>query len=276
MKCSPLVNKNGPSCYDHNTLLYIRDLWNIRHPDDPITSQNDHEIWKEIRTNLKSVCSNEKCWFRKEFSNDPHLKKVIPYTFLPDAPKSWKKNPKQWLTSTNIADVMKQYEQKYDNFRFIGPSPIDFDDIDEVDGICVYPDLCNYKVTQHIQDGTEKVGVVFNLDPHYKTGSHWVSLYIDYGRKFIFFFDSAGDKMPKRVRTLVDSILSQSNALDMPLTEYENTVSHQWGKSECGVYCLYMIISMLEKSKTPKMFMDKRIGDSFITKQRKNFFTLPE
>lgn len=275
-KCSPLVNRTGPSCYHHNTLIHLRKLWNLRHPDKKIESEDEYEIWNGLRTNLKSVCSDEKCWFRKEFSNDPHLKKVIPYTFLPDAPSSWKKNPKEWLSSIEIANVMKQYEQKHKNFRFIGPSPIDFDDIDETEGTCVYPELCNYKVAEHMGKGIDKVGIVFNLDPHYKNGSHWVSMFVDYERRFIFFFDSAGENMPARIRKLVNSIESQSKALNCPLKKYESEVSHQWGNSECGIYCLYMITNMLEKRNTPRKFMGKRISDSFIAEQRKRFFILPE
>lgn len=274
MRCSPLVNKNGPSCYDHETLLRLRKLWNIRHPDVRIESEEDYDIWNELNGHLKSVCNNEKCWFRQEFAGDPHLKKVVPYTFLPDAPVTWKKNPKQWLTSIDISKVMKQYEQKYDNFCFLGPSPIDFDDIDDADGECVYPDLCKFNVADHIRDGIEKVGIVFNLDPHYKGGSHWVSMFVDYSREFIFFFDSTGEKMPRRVRRLTDAIETQSKALGQELTEFENSVSHQWGKSECGVYCLYMIANMIERGETPKKFMGKRISDSFVGKQRKRFFNL--
>lgn len=276
MKCSPLVQKNGPSCYDHETLHHIRNLWNKRHPDTPITKDEDVEIWNELRQHLQSVCSNEKCWYRREFSGDPHLKKILPYTFLPDAPQTWKKNPKQWLTSTDISKVMRQYERKYDNFRFIGPSPIDFDDTDEDGEGCVWDDLCHYNTAKHLQDGVDKVGVVFNLDPHYKKGSHWISLFIDYDRKFIFFFDSAGDKMPRRVDKFVKAVESQSKAQGLPLKEYVNDISHQWGKSECGIYCLYMITSMLEKGNTPQKFMGNRISDSFIASQRKHFFNLPE
>lgn len=275
MKCSPLVNRNGPSCYNSETLQHLRTLWNARHPDVPITTEKDHDIWKELNSHLKSVCKNEKCWFREEFSSDPHLKKVVPYTFLPDAPQSWKKKPKEWLTSTDISNVLSQYEQKHDNFRFIGPSPIDFDDTG-TDDMCVYPDLCQYKVVDHLQNGIDKVGIVFNLDPHYKSGSHWVSMFVDYERGYIFFFDSTGDQMPGRVRKLVNSIKTQGESVGLTLKEHENNVSHQWGKSECGIYCLYMITGMLENNYTPKKFMNKRISDSSMLQKRKEFFILPE
>ena len=36
------------------------------------------------------------------------------------------KNKNTWLNSLDISRVMKQYEDNYKNFRFLGPSPIDF------------------------------------------------------------------------------------------------------------------------------------------------------
>ena len=34
-------------------------------------------------------------------------------SFAPEAPKSWNKNPNEWLSSTDILKVMKQYEKAY-------------------------------------------------------------------------------------------------------------------------------------------------------------------
>ena len=39
---------------------------------------------------------------------------------------------------------MKQYEFVNKDFRFIGPSPIDYNTIKN--GICVYPELCNMDI----------------------------------------------------------------------------------------------------------------------------------
>ena len=82
-----------------------------------------------------------------------------------------------------------------ENFAFIGPSPIDFDKKLSYDD-CVWDDLCKFKLEKHIKQGKNKIGFIFNLDPHYKGGSHWISTFIDLRKKFIFFIDSTGDKMP--------------------------------------------------------------------------------
>jgi hypothetical protein len=272
MRCGPKIEKNGKSCFDHQTMIRIRDLWNIRHPDVVIDANDDAEIWSEMNKRMMKVCSTEKCWIQKEFADDAALKEKLPYTFLPDAPKKWKSNPKEWLTSTDITDVMKQYEDKHDNFRFLGPSPIDYDKIDG--GECVWDELCNYNTVEHLKKGIHKIGVVFNLDPHYKGGSHWISMFIDYERNFVFFFDSTGEKMPPRVKRFIKMIETQASNLNISLKKYENNVSHQRGNTECGIYCLYMITNMLEKRNTPKAFMGKRIPDDFMLKQRRKFFDL--
>ena len=89
------------------------------------------------------------------------------------------------------ANVMEQYERAYPKFRFVGPSPIDFDKKLAFDQ-CVWNDLCNMDVAQLIQNNTEVVGMIFNLDPHNKDGSHWVSMYFNVPRGELYYFDSGG------------------------------------------------------------------------------------
>ena len=55
------------------------------------------------------------------------------------------KNPYAWLNSDDIIKVMNQYEKKYKNFKFIGPSPIDFQD-KKFYGNCVWEELCNFSI----------------------------------------------------------------------------------------------------------------------------------
>ena len=46
-----------------------------------------------------------------------------------------------WLNSTDIENIMQQYEDAYPNFEFIGPSPIDFDKV-LMNNKCVWDELC--------------------------------------------------------------------------------------------------------------------------------------
>ena len=77
---------------------------------------------------------------------------------------------------------MKQYEDAYDCFEFIGPTPIDFDDHMH-DGRCVWEELCEFELEKEIREKKKKIGIIFNLDPHYKGGSHWVAMFINIKKK---------------------------------------------------------------------------------------------
>ena len=102
-------------------------LWNERHPDSKITHKDDYSIWMNLKENLQHVCSTEQCWLRQNFAKHQVGTELTSYTFAPQSPASWKKNPKKWLTSLDIDKVMRQYEKKFPHFVFIGPSPIDFE-----------------------------------------------------------------------------------------------------------------------------------------------------
>ena len=97
--------------------------------------------------------------------------------------------------------------------------------------------------------GIYKIGIIFNLDPHYKSGSHWVSLFIDIKKGKIFFFDSAGDKVPKQIKKLSDNIIEQGKQLHPPIQfnfDENHPKEHQFGDTECGIYSLFFIIHMLK------------------------------
>ena len=73
---------------------------------------------------------------------------------------------------------MKQYEKTYKCFDFIGPSPIDYDKHVSY-GECVWEELCEFSLNKQIKEGKTKIGIIFNLDPHHKPGSHWVAMFIN-------------------------------------------------------------------------------------------------
>ena len=78
---------------------------------------------------------------------------------------------------------MEQYEVAYSNFRFIGPSPIDFDRRPSIGYSdfckskvffmgpnCVCSELCNFDINDYKQENIEKIGICFNLDKHTQGG----------------------------------------------------------------------------------------------------------
>lgn len=277
--CSPTnTNNKDYTCYTNESLEKIKNLWNARHPDKKIISNDSREIWENLKENMKNICSSEKCWLNQKFIDNNLSKELQAYTFAPSSPASWKNNPYEWLSSTDIDNVMKQYENKYKNFEFIGPSPIDFDK-HMLYNECIWEELCKFELKNYIKRGKTKIGIVFNTDPHYLSGSHWVSLFIDIKNKYIFYFDSNGHKIPPEINRLVKRIINQSNTnpLNLNLKYSDNFKKrHQKEDSECGMYALYFIIMLLTEEKKPEYFNNKsiKISDNEMNELRKKYFDI--
>jgi hypothetical protein len=165
----------------------------------------------------------------------------------PPAPLAWKKDPDMWLDSINIADVMNQYEKAFPNFDFMGPFPIDFAAPDPYNKQgtpkCLMNEICEFRVKSAIDNKKDMLGVIYNLDPHYKSGSHWVATFVDLKRNRCMYFDSYGLKPPKQILTFMSWVSRQDPSKKLPLMYSSRRI--QYKNTECGVYCLYFIIRML-------------------------------
>jgi hypothetical protein len=195
--------------------------------------------------------------------------------YAPFAPKDWKKNPNQWLTNFDILNVMRQYEYTYPQFRFIGPSPIDFDAKPE-DDKCVTPEICTFNLAKERKAGKTQFGFVFNLDEHDEPGSHWVSLFVDVPNKFIYFFDSASLVLPPQIDVFIKRVQKQGLELEENPVEfkvYQNKVEHQFGNTECGMYSLFFIITMLTGKIYSGVRKNKRGVSNVDLKKRMELFT---
>ena len=272
--CGAGISTNDFTCYTSDTLKKMKHLWNLRHPDATIDETEDRDIWEALKDNMSDVCDSEKCWLRQKFVKHDLPKELIAYTFAPTAPKLWIKNPNEWLSSVDIEKVMHQYEKKHKDFEFIGPSPIDFDTRVE-DGQCVWNELCAFDLKKQLVRKKTKIGFVFNTDPHYLSGSHWISLFVDLNKKTIFFFDSTGDDVPSEVLKLMERIVAQGREIGIEMKTIINNKAHQKGDTECGMYCLHMIVSLLENKHTPKHFLTHRISDAEMETLRNVYFNQP-
>jgi len=288
MNCSPVLkNKtvNSDSCLTSNILLKIKAEYNKDHPDNIIKQTDNNEIWHELKTRLGSKCETEECWLN-EIDDTILRKKIDELIFAPKQPPEWKDNPDEWLSNFDIIEVLKQYEQAYPKFILLGPTPIDFDSKDSRDSKkCVEESLCHFSLNALIKKGKTKIGVVFNLDKHTGPGSHWVSLFIDVDQHYIMYFDSGGGAIKKEIAKLAERVLKQAKDLKikMKLISDKGRVSHQRGTTECGMYSLYFITTLLtEKAgngtvldtvdKKVRHFRSKRIPDEFVFSYRKKLF----
>jgi len=275
LNCSPKPKNeiNEFSCYTNKDIYRLRNLWNARHPDQKITTNSPKEIHKQLAIFFQSLCNKESCWIKHSSEFSGNVKSLLE-SFSPESPKEWKKNPNEWLTSVDIMNVMKQYEKAYKCFDFIGPSPIDFD-TRKMYGECVWDELCNFNLEKQIKDGKTKIGVIFNTDPHDKSGEHWISLFINITDHDIFFFDSTGDPPPKEISVFMKRVQDQGMQLSPPITfKIDSTegVEHQYGNTECGIYSLYFIVHMLENKNTKHYLKTHILKDGYINKFRKVYF----
>ena len=154
---------------------------------------------------------------------------------------------------------MRQYEHEYPSFKFIGPSPIDFNK-KKLFGQCVWNKLCKFNLKSYLKKGISKFGIIFNTDPHYLSGSHWICMYISIPLKIIYYFDSNADSTPPQILKFIKKIQDQAKDLGYKLTYIKNTTKHQKSDTECGMYVLYVITQLLKKErKHIQMNMHKSI-----------------
>lgn len=272
-RCAPRTkheDKLSFTCYSPDALHTIKKLWNARHPDNIITSNDSEIIWNTLKKNMNNTCERESCWLRQHFIRTGLEPELLNYTFAPTTPLEWKDNPNTWLSSLDLTAVMKQFEYAYPCFEFLGPSPIDYDTPKSREQ-CVWDELCKFHLREQLEKGKNKIGIIFNLDEHYKPGSHWVAVFIDCKRGMIYYFDSYGDIVPTQILKFVRIVQEQSSKFSKRYDFHMTKTRHQYENSECGMYCLYFIINML-KGKPITFFENNKIPDREMEKLRKKLF----
>jgi hypothetical protein len=163
----------------------------------------------------------------------------------PPQPAAWLKDPDTWLDSTNISAVMNQYEESNPEFEFMGPYPIDFGAPNPYGGIsekqCLINEMCALSVANAEKNGTKMIGIVYNLDPHFKGGSHWVANFIDLSRKECIYFDSYGMKTPPQIEKFMKWLTTNGPGYKL----HYSSRRLQYKNTECGMYSIYFIAMML-------------------------------
>lgn len=255
-KCAPGKNFKEGSCYTLEDLISISKSYNSIHKNDKINIKRDKKyLLKQLLKKMdnKYDCNDDQtCWINTKVVKNINDADISKYTFRPKGPKK----QYEWLSTTNINNVMGQYEKKYNNFKFFGAVPYDFEELPGLDVYNLNLDTFN----------KEKIGMVINLDEHHESGSHWVSLYADLNKNQIYFFDSFANKPGGRIKKFTTKILThmynkkynknlnikefldlnhQSKDFDAFDIRY-NKVQHQFKNSECGVYSMNFIIRLLK------------------------------
>ena len=268
------------SCFTLEALRKIASKWNEEHKDRKIEfsdSTTGKILWSSINNVMKSKCNNEVCWMKQDFIKNSTLARELLKNFKPFMPKTWSENPREWLNTIDIRDVMNQYEIKYPAFEFIGPVPMDFDKKLGF-GECVVDELCKINLDTLKKKGKSKIGVIFNLDKHTQSGSHWVAMNCNTENGEICYWDSYGLEPNKEIVVLMNRLKEQGNKLgnknkdnNIEMKIKINDKRHQYKNSECGMYCIYFITSLLD-GKTFENVVQTIIDDDTMNGKRNDFY----
>jgi hypothetical protein len=269
---------------DHASKLNSKMIKNVN-------KKSKGQLWNELDKTIKKYygCTSEICWTTLPFISQ---RKSLLKQFRPIQPKDWKDNKTKWLTTTDIENVLYQYEKKHEDFKFLGVSSVDYD-YKFSDNVCVSQEICKLNLKKLYNKGIRKIGIVFNLDKHDESGSHWVALYSDFNKREVYYFDSYGIKPPFDIRKLMKNITQQGkylpqNADAKPsikgqcmdncelepslFTSYYNDYRNQYKNSECGVYSMHFIISFLEGN-TFNEIVENVVSDDEINKLRDVYYS---
>jgi hypothetical protein len=275
MKCAPAKKFSSGSCIDLPVLIEMAKAYN-KVNEKPIKLDNRMEtlnpkkykkyLLKQIGNKYKNVCTTQFCWTQQDFVKkmDSLLKEELEkYTYRPDGPSA----QFEWLNTIQLNDVMEQYTRLYNDFEFLGAVPIDFQDLPELG-------ISNINIDELKSKGKTKIGIIYNLDNHKQSGSHWVAGYFDTKNGLVYYFDSYGTPPGKEVRSFMRKIAKQIENTDIKVQSTHNKTRHQYGGSECGVYSLNILRRILEHGDNLDIenICKNKLSDEEVNKFRGIFF----
>lgn len=294
-KCAPSKNYSNGSCFTIESLIKMCQAYNNKIHEKKFTGKtilikrNKKYLVHELTKRLEDVCDDQICWLKQDFIKEINDMDAQENTFRPEGPQG----RFTWLNTTNIDEIMSQYEKKYADFKFFGAVPIDFDSLPGYG-------IRELDFDQLIKSKIYRIGFVFNFDEHWQSGSHWVAMFADLKKAQIFYFDSYGGRPKKRIRNLVnriskwcynryilqkdasadtDSMTEASfmnpgkpNYIEKEIKDIKfNMNRHQFKNSECGVYSINFILRLL-KGETFNYICDNITKDDEINKCREQYF----
>lgn len=279
-KCAPGKEYKEGSCFTYESLKKIANNYNKYSNTKISNSLNKKELVNALENKLKDKCDEQTCWLRLDIVKQLEDNDIEENTFRPKGPTK----KYEWLSTTHINEVINQYMNVHKDFLFLGAVPYDFDDIPLL-GI----KNINFKELEN--KGKYRLGMVINLDEHYKSGSHWVALFTDLKKNQVYFFDSVGKPPGKRIRKLINRIIKYfykrkfNKELNInEIIKYKNTdeisknfhvdynnIQHQKDDSECGVYSINAILSLIDGISFEKL-CSNIIPDDEINKERNEYF----
>jgi hypothetical protein len=253
-KCAPGKKFTEGTCFTLDNLKKIAEEYNNNHKDIISTNKftNKKDLLRELNLKFEKAygCNEQTCWLKTSIIKGINDRDIKYNTFRPKGPAK----QYEWLSTTDIESVLKQYEFKHKDFKFLGAMPSDFDELP----IYGTTDL----QFDELEKYTPKIGAVINLDTHDQSGSHWVAFYANLRTNTIYYFDSFAKKPQRKLNMFIRRLLTYMYnkthntkfSVDQFMGKYHssneydiryNKIQHQFKNSECGVYSMNFIIRLL-------------------------------
>lgn len=244
---------------------------------DPVNYKK--QLLRDMSIRMKKIynCNDQRCWIEQNFvtlilnfvdgkmkEKEEKLRELTNYTMRPLGAEC-----DDWLSTSHIQDYFAQIVSVDPNFYFFGALPRDFEELSVFD-----TDISKIKSLE--KKGKHKIGMIFNLDKHNQSGSHWVALYIDLKEGLIYFVDSYGSKPHKEFMNYMNMIKSYMKSKGLKVDMRISTFKHQKSNSECGMYSIYFIEFFRNGKKFDKIpaivpdYVVYQLRDVFFYRRKRN------
>ena len=252
--CAPgKYDKKHNTCFDIDQLMLMAQAYNrfltknhfnpsnVKKVDSGLIEikRDKYFLLLQFKKIFDNVCKeSQECWSNQEFMNqivDEMKNDIINNTFRPIGPT----NPNEWLSTSDINNIMYQYQNIYSDFIFLGAVPLNCDDFE----FCA---LHRLKFADYEKKRIKQLAIIFNLDRYGEPGSHWVALYMNLSNGEICFCDSNGKQPVDNINNIINNFKKYfKNKTGKNATCHVNIKSYQKDGSECGVYSCNFIIRKL-------------------------------
>lgn len=296
LKCSPYARAHsinrGKTCMTKAAIHKIMNEYNAKYPDNKITATHETDIYAELESRLADQCKDESCWL-DVIQNGDDKSKFKNELFAPTLEHAGQLA----LSTTNVREVLKGYEKI--NPSFMGTvTPINYSYIHN--GKCINESLCRLNLANLMKKGITKIGIVFNIADSFNSGGHWIAMFIDAKpdipseAPYIYLFDSYGmgymikkeyKDSNKWLNTFISEVKRQGEKMGIKFELMINKTRHQVNDGICGVYALFVIITLLTRKwygeedgghlalkDLKKLFKDNHISEKFIEEMRITYF----
>jgi len=278
--CSPFKKNLSYSCFSDKALLKIvKGLNKINGINIIYKGLDNKQVYNDACDVIQKEfnCKTEACWLTIRKLMNQLSKKDADYFreyFRPKMPDELVKDYTEWISNFDIEAVLNQYDEDLSEFYFYGAVPIDFRK-------CSVSNLCKIDLGKHINNGVNKLGIVFNTDESDKSGKHWISMYIDIlgqnlkGQPGIYYFDSFGEKPMKEVKDLISKLQKQGKKQDIEFVVSHNDKSIQNNTFSCGFYCMHFLEKMLNGIQF-QHYLKSGLNDKKMIEYQKHCYLHPE